>query len=440
MPRSITLEIHHGGGWHAAATVTFFDPAGSTANSASLAYRDAYFFEWGLESIGRPDRVIRDWKAASARLPLQLDFHQFGHWPPFLLDLLPQGQARKRLMAELGYAEDDRNGELDLLLQAAGHPIGNLRIREAWTSERDRLHDVQPAGLTEGDIFQRTQKFTDIADGFAYFAAGTSGVQGEWPKVLLTRKTDGLWYPDPYVADGEGVEYAIFKFRKDNTDPDGLILASEASYLEVARRFGLRVGESLTSCNDVLKIPRFDRMIDNGRLVRLGQESIVSASGIAQFGYRGTHEQYVATIRSFTTDPAREIMEYLMRDILNLAMGNPDNHGRNTALQKRADGTIRLTPLFDFAPMTMDARVITRATRWACLGSDEYQAKWGDVAEELADERLDRQTILAALAAKADFIADLPAIARDCGVPEAVITRACTRHEEIAASLRRIGG
>ena len=54
----------------------------------------------------------------------------------------------------------------------------------------------------------------------------------------------------------------------------------------------------------------------------------------------------------------------MRRDVLNVALGNRDNHLRNTALQRFEDGTIRLTPLFDFAPMMLHPDGIARSSRW----------------------------------------------------------------------------
>jgi serine/threonine-protein kinase HipA len=61
------------------------------------------------------------------------------------------------------------------------------------------------------------------------------------------------------------------------------------------------------------------------------------------------------------------VTEYVLRDLLNLAMDNPDNHGRNMALQKDIDGTVRLSPLFDFCPMKIDPTGIRRSTEWGCI-------------------------------------------------------------------------
>ena len=50
-------------------------------------------------------------------------------------------------------------------------------------------------------------------------------------------------------------------------------------------------------------------------------------------------------------EPEGEVVEYVKRDVANIVLGNKDNHGRNTAVQRHCDGTVRLAPVFDFAPM-----------------------------------------------------------------------------------------
>ena len=116
-------------------------------------------------------------------------------------------------------------------------------------------------------------------------------------------------------------------------------------------------------------IPRFNRRVENGHVIRTGQESLVSAAGIASVGHRGSHEAWLDSIKSVCTDPAEEVVEYVPRDVLNLAMGNPDNHGRDTALRKITDGSIRLTPLFDFCPMRLDPTGVLHSTIWACIAT-----------------------------------------------------------------------
>ncbi|MGT3242321.1 HipA domain-containing protein [Yersinia enterocolitica] len=47
------------------------------------------------------------------------------------------------------------------------------------------------------------------------------------------------------------------------------------------------------------------------------------------------------------------VIEIIQRDLLNIAFGNSDNHGRNTVLIKRREG-IWFAPIYDFAPMKAD--------------------------------------------------------------------------------------
>jgi serine/threonine-protein kinase HipA len=441
---SLTLQIHHHGNWHDAATLDIREPDRGIAGATVLSCEADYFFDWGAIPFSE-DRPLVDIHALSVQVPVDMEYRSIGHWPAFLLDLLPQGHARRRLATDLGFTSPDMPAvELPLLLRGAGSPIGNLRVREAWEAEQERLKSHSFKGLGTAEILDRSDRFLDAADRFALIASGSSGVQGEWPKVLLTQAADGLWYPDPLVSDSDARDHAIVKLSRARTAADLLILAAEAPYLEVARDFGLRVGKPLTYADHVLLIPRFDRQVLTGGnatvTIRLGQESIVSAVGVAQFGYVAAHEEYLAAIKRFSTDPAAETVEYVLRDVLNLAMGNPDNHGRNTALQKAPDGWIGLTPLFDFTPMRLDPGGIMRHTRWACLNRNDLVPDWSIVCEAAADGVMAPEALRAILAGKEQFVRDLPAIARRHNVPGDVIGQALGRCGEIADTLAALNG
>lgn len=84
----------------------------------------------------------------------------------------------------------------------------------------------------------------------------------------------------------------------------------------------------------VLIIPRFDRHVKDGVVLRFGQESMVSALGVAEFGRLTSHEDYIDVLRRNFEEPFADIVEYVKRDIANRAFGNPDNHGSNTAPSK----------------------------------------------------------------------------------------------------------
>ncbi|WP_165943666.1 type II toxin-antitoxin system HipA family toxin [Roseicella aquatilis] len=424
--------------------LTLGDPDRGWQAASRLVYDDAWVFEADPDLTGS----VRGWKALSARLPPSLALHRFRTWPPFLLDLLPQGHARKVLAEVLGLHQDAAACDAPLLLRAAGDPIGNIRIKQAWDAERKRVARAQThPGLTLDELFERGDAFREFARDFAAVASGSSGVQGAWPKLLMTRNAAGRWLPDPMVPDDQATDHAIIKWVGDKEEATKLILAAEAPYLELARAFGLRCARPLEHRHGTLFIPRFDREVADGRVVRLGQESIVSAAGVAAFGHQASHEEYLTVIRDYCDDPAAETMEYLLRDVLNLALGNPDNHGRNTALQKTASGGVRLTPLYDFCPTRLDSSGIARSTTWKCMKplgapSRDLHPDWEEVCRVAADavSGLDAGDLMDVLASKADCLRRMPELARGMGVPEAVIEGAmgfCNQHAGALQALNR---
>jgi serine/threonine-protein kinase HipA len=219
---------------------------------------------------------------------------------------------------------------------------------------------------------------------------------------------------------------------------DRLILEGEALYSRIAQEIGLNVHEPSTYAESVLIIPRFDRKEkEGGGTVRLGQESLVSAIGIADFGHVGSHEAYIDVLRQYSADPFADIVEYLKRDIANLALGNPDNHGRNSALSKHQDGTIRLSPLFDFAPMRLAKEGIVRSTRWAMMrdGGRDHLPDWKRICAELIPDPDAHNALAAELSVFAEYLRQTPAMAKDMGGSLEILERAMGRCIEIAESV-----
>ena len=171
--------------------------------------------------------------------------------------------------------------------------------------------------------------------------------------------------------------------------------------------------------------------------MRLGQESLVSAIGVADFGHVGTHEAYIDVLRQYSANPFADIVEYLKRDIANLALGNPDNHGRNSALSKHQDGTIRLSPLFDFAPMRLAKEGIVRSTRWAMMrdGGLDHLPDWKRVCTELMSDTAGQMALAAALSTFAEYLRQAPIVAKDIGASPEIRERAMGRCIEITDSV-----
>ena len=433
----LTLQTHFDGEWHHAATLEIKDDAAGFQGASIVDYDLDYFVTVASAEFAAR-KTVRDHRALSVRYPVDLENRYSRSWPPFLLDLMPQGHARRKLAGHLGLAEGSRASDLPLLLRSATGGVGNIRIKEAAEAETERLRGVERQGVTEAEILERSDRFMEVADRFGMLASGSGGLQGEWPKVSMTRANDGLYYPDSFVTDDEAVRHVIVKLVRSNEPVDRLILEGEALYSRIAQEIGLNVSEPSTYAEGVLIIPRFDRKKrECGGTVRLGQESLVSAIGVADFGHVGTHEAYIDVLRQYSADPFSDIAEYLKRDIANLALGNPDNHGRNSALSKHQNGTIRLSPLFDFAPMRLAKEGIVRSTRWAMMRDDgrDHLPDWTRICVELMPGPVERKALAVALCEFAERLQQVPDKAKDMGAPREILERAMGRCTEIADSV-----
>ncbi len=433
----LTLQTHFNGDWHHAATLELQDDAAGFQGASIVDYDLDYFVTVASAEFAA-GKTVRDHRALSVRYPVDLENRHSRSWPPFLLDLMPQGHARRKLAEHLGLTEGSRASDLPLLLRSATGGIGNIRIKEAAEAETERLRGVERQGVTEAEILERSDRFMEVADRFGMLASGSSGLQGEWPKVSMTQATDGLYYPDSFVSDDEAVRHVIVKLVRSNEPVDRLILEGEALYSRIAQEIGLNVSEPSTYAEGVLIIPRFDRKKkEGGGTVRLGQESLVSAIGVADFGHVGTHEAYIDVLRQYSANPFADIVEYLKRDIANLALGNPDNHGRNSALSKHQNGTIRLSPLFDFAPMRLAKEGIVRSTRWAMMrdGGLDHLPDWKRICAELMPNPAEQKALASTLSGFAEHLHRAPTIARDMGAASEILDRAMGRCVAIAGSV-----
>ncbi|MGN6232876.1 MAG: HipA domain-containing protein [Trinickia sp.] len=160
---------------------------------------------------------------------------------------------------------------------------------------------------------------------------------------------------------------------------------------------------------DIMLPPRFDRIAHGGKVARLRQESVASLLRLPGFDLRPSLFEVVAAIRRVVTDPAAETLEFIKRDVLDLAMRNTDNHARNTAVQLTG-GKVQLTPLFDFAPLYLDSQLIPRALRWYRPDTRMELTDWGDVLAALpvpGDERLTLGAALCRFAAQLERLPDI---------------------------------
>lgn len=431
-PERSTIEIFQRGRWVPAADIRAVDAA-----TCRVEYRADYIFGAHPQAVAlnlpvgyQPPRMV------DRGIGLVEDLTP----PSFLFDLVPQGKGRAFLCNALGLADAD-GVVMPLLMAGAFNPIGNLRIASAvdfFTLQAQKAASA-PLGAQRGfaldDIVQRSADYLDQLSVHAMLAAGTTGVQGVAPKFLLATDAQGQWFADMALADDLARGHWLLKLPRGKSEADRAVLRNEAAYLRVAAACGLRVHGEPMLVNEMLFVPRFDRLVDDSGLHRLHQESLASVLGLTGFGRTPTQNALLAGLRRVAHDPLAETIEFLKRDVLNLALRNTDNHARNTAVQTLPGGRVQLTPVFDFAPMFLDPEVVVRGCHWTDADGKRL-ADWAAVLPQLRLPESEHAQVVAALQVFAGVVAALPATAAACGVEPEVLAQCAQTITTQAAQLR----
>ncbi|WP_288132148.1 HipA domain-containing protein [Microbulbifer sp.] len=420
-PEQATIEVYRSGRWQPAGILCPLKPQLGYCGPSRLEYA----LEYAAEYAG-PDTT----RAAglSCRYPVDFTQHEAPHWPAFVLDMLPNGFGRQQWL-ELLKLRDTASADWPLLLRGAAFPPGNLRIAEA-VAAKDLSTPVPTAngalvpmadhpGFNLEDVLNRREHFVEYAFQHGIYAAGASDVQGIAPKLLLVQDLEGRWHAEGVLPDDRVSAFWILKRPRGRAAADRNILRNEAAYMRVAREMGLRVFAELEWDNDSLFIPRFDRRVQKGKSVdRLGMESLCSLAGVAEFGKPISHDTLCRALIRYSSQPGADLLEYIQRDILNLALGNKDNHARNTAVYRFENGDVTLTPLFDFAPMYLDPEGIARVCRWEGDAETAGRPEWGKVLERYREQLPDGAARLRTFGTR---LRQLPDIAHKAGVDGNII-------------------
>lgn len=404
------IEVFHNGHWLEAAQTSFSDVVRNGFRASDCTFE--YDLHYAFSEAPPPVSLV---------LPVDADRHRLQTWPAFLYDLVPQGNGRKFLLDRL-QLPDAQASDLPLLLAGAFNPIGRLRVREAvdYFEQHVGRHDRAAGGFTFDELLARAPDFHEAMMVHGMLAAGGTGIQGVAPKYLLTEAHDGRWYPDAALPDAQARRHFIVKRPRGPSEADRKVLRNEARYMKVAQRFGIRSFALPALHGDMLFIPRFDRHAQDGRVLRFHQESAASIAGLGGFGIQANQFDLLAAIRKVVDAPLEETIEFIQRDVLNLAMRNPDNHARNTAVHT-VDGVTRITPLFDFAPMYLDPEGIIRAARWYHLETKKELQRWEDILAHLALPTSEHRQLVESLVRFGERMAALPECMREMEVDADIV-------------------
>jgi serine/threonine-protein kinase HipA len=249
-----------------------------------------------------------------------------------------------RLFAKSGpVANDLEVDDLTYLLESGSNRIGALDFQASnttyvprqTTATLDELHQAAQA-LEDGTL---------TAELAVALTAGTA-VGGARPKVI--------------VAGDDGREY-IAKLSL-STDPYPVVKA-EAVGMDLARRVGIAVPPTVivrSLGRDVLLVERFDRPGDKTRRMIV---SALTLLGFSDFlGARwSSYPEILDKLHQLAPPGTGSLGPALLeRIILNILIGNTDDHARNHAVFW--DGRhVELTPAYDLCPQLRTGREANQA-------------------------------------------------------------------------------
>lgn len=365
-----------------------------------------------------------------------------------LADIIPAGASRRYWLEALDIKHLSISHQNYLLLKnGAISPIGNVRVKEA-------VPEIQSERYFPLNVVQNRQSdFLEYANQTGAMVGGATGAGGEAPKLLLKCQDKQVWIDNLQLCLDCDTAYLVKYPRGNYSELDCDILRAEYHYYHELRALGfstidtdlmkLEEGERYPS----LWLPRFDMKFKDGKWERYAMESVYSM--LQKYGGNLDHEQTIRNLLNIISasqfsndfDNRHFVIEWVKRDLLNIAFGNSDNHGRNTAFL-RDDNRIWLSPIYDFAPMRADPEGIIRTTTWAKNGDNPQEFageyRFDKIADGLSD-LIEPDILLRELRMLATQLVDLKSRLMKRGVPKSILDFPAIGFDYLPEKLQRWG-
>ncbi|MBW8881095.1 MAG: HipA domain-containing protein [Asticcacaulis sp.] len=282
----------------------------------------------------------------------------------FFDNLLPENDQTRQLIEREGIGRDDIVGILHHLGADCSGAVSCLpegappaKIPGDLTADYEPLsNNAVAAIMTSLADHQRLPDDTDDPSPLA-------GVQG---KIALTVLPDGRWALPKPGRKVPSTHILKVPFRADQGDVNHEWAATRLVFgLRLPVTFSERVYHAGVHG---LLISRFDRRVFENKVTRLHQEDFAQALGLPR-GLK--YERNGKDGRSFSTAavagltdrvkiPAQDKARFLLATMVNLALGNNDNHAKNHALLY-VDGPVPVfAPLYDILPVRINDRYTDR--------------------------------------------------------------------------------
>lgn len=419
MAETLTIQAYWSGTWKNAGEVIFRDPQKGLTGALQFYYDPMYIND---ADTFRPGLDFIDERAISVHLPGSFVGHfNEANVAPALRDMIPQGAGRRALIKLWGEKDTGPGMDFRLLKEGCVAPIGNLRIKEAAEAFQERMAGQKPIAFTHEDVAERNDELIEHAHNLGIAIGGATGAGGDAPKLLLVEDAGGKLYLEGTLDEANVTQHWLVKFPRGRmlADDEDILRAEGVFYKTLADLgvYTIEGAELREGRTPSLWLPRFDRVIADGQVQRYGVESLYSLMGMIGDGARLQHMDVLTGINGYLdSDYDDMLVEYLLRDIINSAIGNTDNHGRNTAVLKR-DGIIHLAPAYDLAPMVLDREAVARTTVWPRQLQQQGGVNYAAIIKQLAH---DPKAVTKALVHQVGSLANFNKLAIEKGLPKLV--------------------
>jgi serine/threonine-protein kinase HipA len=447
MTERLTLQIYTDNQWHDAAELIITEPQLGRASASELNYH--------LDYLSHFDERAETAVSFCYRVET-LGYHK-NNWLRFIDDIMPAGSSREYWVKKLGISDiSPASQDFILLQQGTIAPIGNLRIKEAVPVKV--IHDIA-IDFTIGHVVERDIDFIEYAQENGAAAGGATGAGGAAPKMLLRcSPQDNVWI-DTFQDDPANLDtHYLVKFPRGKSPIDKDILRAEFHFYHELKAMGfdtiptdnmrLLEGTRVPS----LWLPRFDTYIYKNKMQHCGLESVYSildeqaarpllhGDVLARLIQKMTKDEYFGNTKTMLDEPngiTNFVIEWVRRDLLNIAFGNSDNHGRNTSFIK-SNNTVTLAPIYDFAPMKADPEVISRTFTWGHNMERGGNYNFPLIAEHLS-KWVEPDVLLNALQVTAKQLINLKTRLEQRGVPESIINYSSIGFANLEIKLKKWG-
>ena len=283
----------------------------------------------------------------------------------YLNGLLPEGQTRNTLAAQRDLPASDTYG----LLAAYGRDVAGALV---FTRSDTLPEDRHPHVVAYDTFDQLSADVTALPDQpLGSHEDSELSLAGVQDKLLLVATDSQTGWGRP--AGGLPSTHIL---KPDPALHPGVVVR-EAEALQLAAHIGLTtIDPQLLDLGGrpCLIVDRYDRITDNGTVLRIHQEDLLQAVGLDPSSRHGRikYQEHggpgfrdaALLLLDRAVDPEAEVGLLVGVLVFTVLIGNSDAHAKNLSLLLDPPGTLRLAPLYDTVPTMLFDKLKTRCAMW----------------------------------------------------------------------------